>query len=151
MYIDTLMYRHPGSRLAFHLLDFGKTLQESSKIFVEHGLHVAGVQFLNPGLTVICLIQWPLLWPLKMNACTKKSKYTFKRSSCSPKFLNYLTHLKLPFMARKISMGFFWGFVGSPRDFLGFAFYPPFDYLCHFKFRVLPPPPPPDNWTLVKM
>ena len=58
---DTLMYGHPASRLAFHLLDFGKTLQESSKIFVEHGLHVPGLQFLNPGLTVMCLIQWPLL------------------------------------------------------------------------------------------
>ena len=33
-----------------HLLDFGKTLWESSKIFVEHGLHVIGVQFLNTGV-----------------------------------------------------------------------------------------------------
>ena len=61
MYIDTLMYGHPASRLAFHLFDFGKTLQESSKIFVEHGLHVTGVQFLNAGLTVMHLIQWLLL------------------------------------------------------------------------------------------
>ena len=30
MYIDTLMYGHPASRLAFHLLDFGKTVWESS-------------------------------------------------------------------------------------------------------------------------
>ena len=77
MDIDTLIYRHPGSRLAFHLLDFGKTLQELSKIFVEHGLHVTGVQFLNPGLTVVRLKQWLLLRPLfyqQMNACTQKSQ-----------------------------------------------------------------------------
>ena len=45
------------------------------------------------------LIQWPLLRPLfyqQMNACTQTSKYTLKRSSYSPKFLNYLTPLKLP-------------------------------------------------------
>ena len=78
-----------------HLLDFGKTLWESSKIFVEHGLHVIGVQFLNTGLTVMRLIQWLLLRPLfyqQMNACTQKFKYTLKRSSCSPKFFP----LKLP-------------------------------------------------------
>ena len=95
MYIDTLMYRHLGNRLAFHLLDFGKTLQKSSKIFVEHGLHVTGVQFLNPGLTVMCLKQWLAAFKtivLSTNECLH-SKIPI--SSCSPKFLNYLTPLKL--------------------------------------------------------
>ena len=35
--------------------------------------------------------------------------------------------------------GFFWGgFVGSPKDFFGFWFLPPFDHPCHLKSRVSP-------------
>ena len=135
MYIDTLMYGHPASRLAFHLLDFGKTLWESSKIFVEHGLHVIGVQFLNPGLTIMRLIQWPLLRPLfyqQMNACTQTSKYTLKRSSYSPKFLNYLTPLKLPKTSCSTELlkrgGVGWGtadfkWQGWSKDFFGFEIF----------------------------
>jgi len=130
MYIDTLMYGHLASRLAFHLLDFGKTLRESSKIFVEHGLHLIRVQFLNTGLTVLRLIQWPLLRPLfyqQMNACTQKFKYTFKRSSCSPKFFNYLTPLKLPKTSWSTEVRG-WGtpdfkWRGWSKDFFGFEIF----------------------------
>ena len=37
----------------------------------------------------------------------------------------------------------FWGFVGSPRVFLGFSFLPPFDHPGHLKSGVPPTPPPP--------
>ena len=44
--------------------------------------------------------------------------------------------------------GIFWGFVGSPRDFLEFWFFLPFDHLCHFNSKTVAPspnpaPPPP--------
>ena len=37
------------------------------------------------------------------------------------------------------------GFVGSPRDFWGFLFLPPFDHPRHLKLGVLPPP-----WDYIK-
>ena len=37
--------------------------------------------------------------------------------------------------------GILLGFVGSPRDFEGFCFLPPFDHSQHLKSEVPPPPP----------